>query len=239
MATERGVQSGPVFFRDHAPPLTRMIVAIDGPAGAGKSSAARALARRLGFRFLDTGAMYRAVALAALRQHVDLADAPAVARLAREITITLDNDRVLLGGGDVTHEIRTLAVTSVTHFAANNPSVREHLVRLQRQFAVGQNVVTEGRDQGTVVFPHAECKIFLTASPQERARRRQLDLVAHGEHVTLDEVLADQNERDRRDASRDVGPLKPADDATTLNTDGLSAEEVVDRLETLVLAKMA
>ena len=216
-----------------------MIVAIDGPAGAGKSSVARALAHRLGFGFLDTGAMYRAVALAGLRQHVDFADTHAVAQLAREITITLDRDRVLLDGDDVTHEIRTLAVTSVTHYAANNAAVREHLVGLQRQFAVGQNVVTEGRDQGTVVFPDAECKIFLTASPQERARRRHLDLLAHGEHVTLAEVLADQNERDLRDASRDVGPLKPADDATTLNTDGLSAEEVVDRLEALVRATMA
>lgn len=216
-----------------------MIVAIDGPAGAGKSSAARALAHRLGYRFLDTGAMYRAVALAGLRRHVDLADSQALARLAREITITLDQDRVLLDGDDVTHEIRTLAVTSVTHFAANNAAVRKHLVELQRQFAVGQNVVTEGRDQGTVVFPRAECKIFLTASPQERARRRQLDLLAHGEHVTLEEVLADQNERDLRDASREVGPLRPADDATMLSTDGLSADDVVDRLEALVRAKMA
>lgn len=215
-----------------------MIVAIDGPAGAGKSSAARALAHRLGFRFLDTGAMYRAVALAGLRRHVDLADSQAVARLAREIAITLDQDRVLLDGDDVTHQIRTLAVTSVTHYPANNAAVREHLVESQRQFAVGQNVVTEGRDQGTVVFPQAECKIFLTASPRERARRRHLDLLAHGEHVTLEEVLADQNERDLRDASRDVGPLKPADDATTLSSDGLSADEVVDRLEALVRAKL-
>ncbi|HQU41755.1 MAG: cytidylate kinase [Planctomycetia bacterium 21-64-5] len=216
-----------------------MIVAIDGPAGAGKSSAARALARRLGFRFLDTGAMYRAVALAGLRRHVDFSDMDAVAQMARQIALSLDDDRVRLDGDDVTHEIRTLAVTSVTHYPANNAAVREHLVGLQRQFALGQNVVTEGRDQGTVVFPHAECKIFLTASPRERARRRHLDLKAHGEHVTLEEVLADQNERDLRDASRDVGPLKPAADAVTFNTDGLSAEEVVDRLEGLVRAKMA
>ncbi|HVA49920.1 MAG TPA: (d)CMP kinase [Pirellulales bacterium] len=216
-----------------------MIVAIDGPAGAGKSSAARALAHRLGFRFLDTGAMYRAVALAGLRRHVDFDDHDAVAQMARQISIALDDDRVLLDGDDVTHEIRTLAVTSVTHYPANNAAVREHLVELQRQFAVGQNVVTEGRDQGTVVFPHAECKIFLTASPRERARRRHLDLTDHGEHVTLEDVLADQNERDLRDASRHVGPLKPAADAVTFNTDGLSADEVVDRLEGLVRAKMA
>jgi cytidylate kinase len=215
-----------------------MIVAIDGPAGAGKSSAARALARRLSFRFLDTGAMYRAVALAALRQKVDVNDAAVLPRLAREITITLDGNRVLLDGVDVTHAIRTLAVTSVTHYPANNPGVREHLVELQRQIAAGHNVVSEGRDQGTVVFPHAECKIFLTASPLERARRRHLDLVAHGETITLEEVLADQNERDLRDASRDVGPLKPAEDAIEFNTDGLSPAEVVDRLEALVRARM-
>lgn len=216
-----------------------MIVAIDGPAGAGKSSAARALARRLGFRFLDTGAMYRAVALAGLRRKVDWNDAAVLPRLAREVTITLDTDRVLLDGEDVTHEIRTLAVTSVTHYPANNPAVREHLVDLQRQIAAGDDIVTEGRDQGTVVFPRAECKIFLTASPLERARRRHLDLQAHGEHVTLEEVLADQNERDRRDAARDVGPLKPAADAVELSTDGLSPSEVVDQLEALVRARTA
>lgn len=215
-----------------------MIVAIDGPAGAGKSSAARALARRLGFRFLDTGAMYRAVALAGLRHKVDWNDADSLARLAREIEIAPVGERVLLNGEDVTHEIRTLAVTSVTYYPANNSAVREHLVDLQRQVAAGQDVVTEGRDQGTVVFPHAEVKIFLTASPLERARRRLVDLQEHGETVTLEEVLADQNERDRRDASRDVGPLKPAADAQQFSTDGLSPDEVVDRLEALVRAHM-
>lgn len=216
-----------------------MIVAIDGPAGAGKSSAARALARRLGFRFLDTGAMYRAVALAGLRRKIDWNEAESVAQLARQVQIALDGDRVLLDGEDVTHEIRTLAVTSVTYYPANNPAVRGYLVELQRKAAAGHDVVTEGRDQGTVVFPLAECKIFLTASPLERARRRLLDLEEHGETVTLEEVLADQNERDLRDASRDVGPLKPAADAIEFNTDGLSPGEVVARLEDLVRARMA
>jgi CMP/dCMP kinase len=215
-----------------------MIVAIDGPAGAGKSSAARALAQRLGFRFLDTGAMYRAVALAGLRREIDWSDDAVLPELARQVVITLDGDRVLLDGDDVTHEIRRLSVTSVTHYPANHPAVRQHMVELQRRAACGQDVVTEGRDQGTVVFPGAECKVFLTASPLERARRRQVDLQAHGESVTLDEVLADQNERDRRDASRDVGPLKPAADAIEFNTDGLSAGEVVDQLEALVRARM-
>lgn len=215
-----------------------MIVAIDGPAGAGKSSAARALARRLGFRFLDTGAMYRAVALAGLRQEIDWQDGLALAKLARQVEIQLPGERVLLNGIDVTHEIRTLAVTSVTHYPANNPAVREHLVALQRQLAADRQVVTEGRDQGTVVFPRAECKIFLTASPAERARRRLRDLKEHGETVSYEEVLSDQNERDRRDANRAVGPLKPADDAIEFNTDGLSPDEVVDGLEALVRARM-
>lgn len=215
-----------------------MIVAIDGPAGAGKSSAARTLARRLGFRFLDTGAMYRAVALAALRRGHDWNRPEALAELARQLTIELGDDRVLLDGEDVTQAIRTSEVTSLTHYAANNPAVRETLVLMQREAAGRDNVVAEGRDQGTVVFPHAECKIFLTATPAERARRRLLDLEARGERATFDEVLAQQNLRDERDATREVGPLKPAADAVRLITDGLSPEQVVDRLEELVRERM-
>src|SRR5262245_32944142 len=158
-----------------------MIVTLDGPAGAGKSPAARALARRLGFRFLDTGAMYRAVAWAAVRQGLDWGDPQALTALARRVSIEFRGDRVLLDGADVTAEIRRSEITAVTHYAANNPAVREHLVRLQRELAGNDNVVAEGRDQGTVVFPRAECKIFLTASPEERARRRQLDLQSRGE----------------------------------------------------------
>jgi cytidylate kinase len=215
-----------------------MIVAIDGPAGAGKSSAARGLARRLGFRFLDTGAMYRAVALAALRRGHDWNRPETLAELARHLTIELGDDRVLLDGEDVTKAIRTSEVTSLTHYAANNAAVRETLVLMQRRAAGQDNVVAEGRDQGTVVFPRAECKIFLTATPAERARRRLLDLEARGEHATFDEVLAQQNLRDERDATREVGPLKPADDAVQLITDGLSPEQVVDRLEELAREKM-
>lgn len=216
-----------------------MVVAIDGPAGAGKSSAARALAGRIGFRFLDTGAMYRAVALAAQRRELDWNDTEALARLARELRIEVSESLVLLDGEDVTRVIRTLAVTTATHFAANNPAVRAHLVELQRRAAANDNIVTEGRDQGTVVFPHARCKIFLTASPRERAARRFADLTARGEHVSFDEVLAEQNQRDDRDAQREVGPLRPADDAIEIITDGLQPEEVVDRLEAIVRARMA
>jgi cytidylate kinase len=216
-----------------------MIVVIDGPAGAGKSSAARALARRLGFRFLDTGAMYRAVVLAALRQKLELADAAALATLARTLHIELAGDRVLLAGEDVTSTIRSADITALTHYAADNPAVREHLVELQRAAAGQHNVVSEGRDQGTVVFPHAECKFFVTASPAERARRRMRDLEARGEHLGFDEVLAAQELRDTRDRTRAVGPLIPAADALEIWTDGLSPDEVVARLESIVRAKMA
>jgi cytidylate kinase len=215
-----------------------MIVAIDGPAGAGKSSAARTLARNLGFRFLDTGAMYRAVALAALRHSHDWNQPQALAELARELSIEVGDQRVLLDGEDVTREIRTSTVTSLTHYAANNPAVREHLVVLQREAAGRDNVVTEGRDQGTVVFPDAQCKIFLTASPAERARRRLLDLEKRGEQATFADVLEQQNLRDERDAAREVGPLKPASDAILVITDGLTPEQVVARLESLVRERM-
>lgn len=214
-----------------------MIVTIDGPAGAGKSSAARALARRLGFRFLDTGAMYRAVALAAVRRGIPWDDPQALVDLARRLTIELRDDRVWLDGEDVAREIRTAAITSVTFHAADNPGVREHLVKLQRAAAVGGDFVTEGRDQGTVVFPDAECKIFLTASPLERARRRLQDLAARGESIPLETVLADQNLRDQRDASRSVGPLRKAPDAVELSTDGLTPEQVVGALEAIVRAR--
>jgi cytidylate kinase len=216
-----------------------MIVVIDGPAGAGKSSAARALARRLGFRFLDTGAMYRAVVLAAMRRQVDLADAAALATLARGLRIELTADRVLLSGEDVTSTVRSAEITGLTHFAADNPAVREHLVELQRAAAGVGDVVSEGRDQGTVVFPQAECKFFVTASPAERARRRMRDLEARGEHLGFEEVLAAQELRDTRDRSRAVGPLIPAADAVEIWTDGLSPEEVVAQLETIVRARMS
>lgn len=215
-----------------------MIVTIDGPAGAGKSSAARALADRLGFRFLDTGAMYRAVTYAALQQGVDLADEESLAELAAEVDITLEADRVLLDGEDVTRAIRSFDVTTATRHAADNALVRERLVQWQRDWARDLDVVTEGRDQSTVVFPDAECKVFLTASEGVRAERRYLDLVRRGEHVTRSEVLEKQQIRDAGDCSRAVGALRKADDAVELNTDGLAPEEVVDRLMKIVTDRL-
>ncbi|MEN6492653.1 MAG: (d)CMP kinase [Thermoguttaceae bacterium] len=211
-----------------------MIVTIDGPAGAGKSTVARALARRLGFRYLDTGAMYRAVALAGLRRNVNWQRPEEVVRLARQLKIEVRDERLLLDGEDVTDLVRSSEVTTVTRFAADNPEVRAHLVELQRQVADQQNVITEGRDQGTVVFPNAECKVFLTASPEVRAERRVADFHVRGETRGFDDVLGEINRRDNRDASRTVGPLVQAPGAIEVLTDGLAIEQVVDRLETIV-----
>ncbi len=214
-----------------------MIVTIDGPAGAGKSSAARELARRLGCRFLDTGAMYRAVTLAAKQCGLDLTDADRLAEMVHHIRVELTGNRVLLDGHDVTKELRTFDITTSIQYAADNPAVRAQLVGWQRAAAVGADVVTEGRDQATVVFPQAECKIFLTADEQERAQRRYRELVDRGEQVTFDEVLTAQQIRDERDRTRPVGALVKADDAIEISTDGMTPEQVVVRLEEIVRSK--
>jgi len=215
-----------------------MIVAIDGPAGAGKSSVARLLARRLAFQFLDTGAMYRAVACEGLRRGIDWHDDQALVDLARVMKIDFRGDRVFVDDRDVTEEIRTVEVASHVHYPADNPEVRAILVDQQRLFAQDHDTVTEGRDQGTVAFPHAQCKIFLTATPEERARRRLAELQARGETLTFDDVLRMQNARDFRDANREVGRLERAADAVEFFTDHLTSEEVVDRLEAIVRGQM-
>lgn len=215
-----------------------MIITIDGPAGAGKTSAARGLARRLGFRYLDTGAMYRVVTLSALEQGVDLTDEAAVARIAQRCDVRLEGDRVFAGDADVTEAIRRTEITLGSRPVAANAAVRHRLVELQRVVARGGNVVTEGRDQGTVVFPDAECKFFLTADPGERARRRQAELASRGESVPFETVLAQQEDRDRRDRQRSVGPLVPAADAIHVDTTDLSLDAVIDELERIVRSKM-
>jgi len=214
-----------------------MIVTIDGPAGAGKSTVARALAARLGFEYLDTGAMYRAVALAGLRRGVDWNEPGQLAALALTLSIEPAGDRMVLDGEDVSLAIRTQEVTEVTRYAADNVAIREHLVAQQRRWAASRNVVTEGRDQGTLVFPDAACKIYLTASARQRAERRLRDLESQGERATLASVLAAQAARDLGDAARDVGRLAKAPDAIEVSTDGLSIDEVVDRLAELVQAR--
>ncbi len=214
------------------------IVTIDGPAGAGKSSVARRLAQRLGFCFLDTGAMYRAVALAAMRRQLDWHDQQAVAQLVDQVPLRLPDQRVLLDDEDVTDEIRTPAVTANTRHVADNPLVRQRLVALQRRLAAGVNVVTEGRDQGTVAFPQADCKFFLTASTRKRAERRMQERHAKGEAVTLQQVLDEQNRRDQQDESRNVGRLVPAADAVIVVTDQLTLEQVVDQLESTLRVRL-
>jgi len=206
------------------------VVTIDGPAGAGKSTVARRVAEGLGWRFLDTGAMYRAVALAALRRGLDPRDRPAVADLAGRLAVALPPGHILLDGEDVTEAIRSPEVTAATCHAADNPQVRDLLVGWQRTFAAEHDTVTEGRDQGTVVFPGALRKFFLTASPEERARRRHAELVARGTTIALERVLDDQRRRDAQDQARALAPLRAADDAIPLDTTGLPLDEVISRV---------
>lgn len=208
-----------------------MIVTIDGPAGSGKSTVARRLAERLGFRFLDTGAMYRAVGLKCVLEKVDLKDQEAIARAAELAVIDLEQDRVWLDGSDVTDDIRTPDASDAASKVAVVPQVRTALVELQRRFAGARNVVTEGRDQGTVAFPAAECKFFLTADTAERAQRRQQELESQGTIVALEEIQAQIIERDARDSGRAVAPLLPAHDAILVDTSGREIDCVVDELE--------
>ena len=211
-----------------------MIVTIDGPAGTGKSTVARVLAERLGFEFLNTGAMYRAVAYACLKRQIEVENASVVGELTGKLEILFARNRLLLDGEDITEPIRGQEVTLAASIVAANPVVRERLVDLQRRAGQGTNLVTEGRDQGTAVFPDAECKFFLTASPEERAIRRQRELQAKGEMIPLQELLAQQELRDHRDESRDCSPLKPAADAVLVDTTKMSLDEVLAHLEQLV-----
>jgi len=211
-----------------------MIVTIDGPAGAGKSTVARKLAEQLGFRILDTGAMYRAVVHAALERGINFDDMNNLRRMARGLEIVVASEQVLIDGVDVTKEIRRAEVGQVIHYVADDPEIRGHLVELQRRAATGDDYVTEGRDQGTVAFPNADCKIFLTASPDERASRRLGELQRAGVQISLEEVRRQQDERDKRDRERPVGALRQAEDAVEFLTDGLTTEEVVAQLVQIV-----
>lgn len=203
-----------------------MIVTIDGPAGAGKSSIARNVATDLGFAFLDTGAMYRAITLGAMRAGIDWNEITQLAEFAAQVRLTWTQDRIDLDGENVSEAIRTPAVTANIRYIADPPQIRECLTKQQRRIANGRDLVTEGRDQGTEVFPDAQCKVFLTASPEERARRRQLQLAASGRSVTLEEVLIAQNQRDLEDRMRPVGRLRAAEDAIVISTDPMNADEV-------------
>jgi CMP/dCMP kinase len=217
--------------------LLLMIVTLDGPAGAGKSSIARLLARRIGFAFLDTGAMYRGVTWCCKQRGIALEDEEAVLGVADELRFDFVEEKVFINGDNVTLLIRTNQITESIRPVADNVRVRRRLVEKQREWAGTRNVVTEGRDQGTVAFPHAECKIYLTASPEERARRRVAQLQSQGIKADFENILMSQMQRDDEDINRVEGGLKAAPDAIYVYTDGLNEEQVLDKLVVLVREK--
>lgn len=207
------------------------VVTLDGPAGAGKSTVSKQLAERLQWRLLDTGAMYRAVTVAALRTGVDLQSNDELGALAERTSVRLPEGQVLLDGEDVSALIRSLEVTNASRFIADSPRVRRRLVQWQRDFADEFDVIAEGRDQGTIVFPSALRKFYVTASLEERVRRRLAECEARGESVSLELLEQEIQERDERDASREIAPMKPADDAAVIDTTGMPLAEVVEKLE--------
>lgn len=217
-------------------------VAIDGPAGAGKSSVAKAAAKELGFVYVDTGAIYRTIALYVLRQGVAPQDAAGVEGLLPQIEIGMEytgqGQKMILNGEDVTGLIRTPEVSMATSTCSAIPAVRAFLLQLQRDLAEKNNVLMDGRDIGTVVLPHAQLKVFLTASPQERARRRVLQLEESGRKADYEAILRDIQQRDYQDSHRETAPLRPAEDSVLVDTSGVTFEESVRRLVELVRERL-
>ncbi|HHJ19406.1 MAG TPA: (d)CMP kinase [Gammaproteobacteria bacterium] len=224
----------PEISTDHAPVIT-----LDGPGGSGKGTVSLILARRLGWHFLDSGALYRAVAVAARRKGLSLDDEAALGRLALVLPLQFDYNKnkelpsILLDGDDITQVLRSETCGMDASQVAALPAVREALLARQRAFRVPPGLVADGRDMGTVVFPDADLKIFLTASPQERAKRRYKQLKDKGMDVSLDSLLREIEARDARDSQREVAPLRPAEDAFTVDTTGMGIDQVVDTIMTL------
>lgn len=217
-------------------------VAIDGPAGAGKSTVSRAAAKAVGFIYVDTGALYRAVGVNALRNGIDTKDKPAVAATLSDISVDLvfenGEQKVLLNGEDVSVEIRTPPASMAASDVSAVPEVRAFLFDLQRDIAARNNCIMDGRDIGTVVLPDAQVKIFLTASPEERAMRRYKELIEKGSSVEYKEVLEDLIQRDYNDSHREIAPLKPAEDGVILDTTGLNLEESVNEIIKIIKEKV-
>ncbi len=220
----------------------RLIIAIDGPAASGKSTTARRLARRLGYVYLDTGAMYRACALQAKLSGVSLGDEKAIAAMLRDMDIRVETageeNLILLAGKDVSEDIRANDISKLSSDISALPAVRYRMVELQRKMGAEGGVILDGRDIGTFVFPDADLKFFLTAAPEIRARRRWLELQNQGIDKDFIEVLQELEERDRNDAGRSLAPLAIADDATVVDTGEMSVEEQVETLHGLVLARL-
>ena len=217
------------------------IVTIDGPAGAGKTTISKRLAERLGFRYVDTGALYRAVALAAKREGLGAENDNAVEKLLPTMTVDLPIDRpdaVLLNNEDVSGEIRTPAISKLASGLSAKPFVRNFLLSLQRQLGESKNAVFEGRDTGTVIFPHATVKFFLSATPEARAKRRYLELVEKGMDVRLEDIERDMILRDQNDSTRDLAPLKPAEDAILIDSTAMTMDEVVNQMAQIVTARL-
>ena len=207
-----------------------IVVAVDGPAASGKGTVAAGVAGALGFHYLDSGSLYRLVALRALRTGTPLSAAPELARLAAGLDVTFRDGAIVLEGQDVTNAIRAEAVSAAASRVAVHPPVRTALYERQRAFRRPPGLVADGRDMGTVVFPDALIKVFVTASAEERARRRHKQLIAKGISITMESLLRDIQERDARDAGRAAAPLKPAGDAVILDTTDLTIEEAISRV---------
>lgn len=216
-----------------------MIITIDGPAGAGKSSVARALANRLGFELLDTGAMYRAAAWWCHDQGIELANEEAVSSAVIQLAIDWDDNRISVNGRDVTDDIRTRVVSEGASVIAVYPAVRTWMVERQREIASRGNYICEGRDQGTVAFPDAECKFFITASAEVRGERRWKELVEQTPELKLKDVIEEQKARDKRDSTRKFGRLVKADDAVEVVVDQMTLLQVLDHCEAIVRQRMS
>jgi len=222
--------------------LDGKVIAIDGPAGSGKSTTARLLASQLGFVYLDTGAMYRAITWFALRNGLPIDDGKLLETVARKIKIEFEMDgdinRVYLNGADITEEIRTPEVTGAVSQVSAHPGVRKQMVKRQKEIGKKGNIVAEGRDTTSVVFPDADIKVYLDASIEERARRRLLELSRKGIGTSLEEQIADLERRDQFDSNREVSPLKKTRDSLVINTTNLTIEEQVDRIIKLIKTKL-